>query len=138
MERGVFCLVAMVAGGGFFGVAGTIIGLLVFFAPSAIGEGRPLHLIAILFDPKALYLAAYAGGPPAIGTGIVAPMLKSRYKDHWRFAWIMALVGAIATALYAVIMTGTLRALSDAWFIGIGAIAAFCCALPYGFWLRAK
>jgi hypothetical protein len=122
----------------FFGIVGMPIGTAVFLTLAGMADGRPLAMFEILKWPVlAGAITTFFGGVPAIATGITAGIVRRRFQSLPVFAIIMALIGAIATAIYVLVLIMTVIS-PGRWPDGAvllcsmaftGGVAALCCAV---------
>ncbi len=128
----------VLAGGLYFGVVGTILGLIIFLWIYGISRGSPLRFFPDLKDwGTAIVLAGMFGTPPAVATGLAAWPIRRYIRSALLFALALTPCGAAATAAYLVILGfGLGRLPMQGFVIATGALTAFCCALPYAIWLR--
>jgi hypothetical protein len=130
-------LPVMLVGGLHFCLIGTVLGLIVFLTMVGLDGGKPDLVLRVLADEPvmSLYLAAIYGGPPAFVTGLIAGPLRLAMDSHLKFMAAMAPIGLTLTAIYLMIFG---RVFEAGFMMLAGGIAALCCAVPFGFWLRAE
>jgi hypothetical protein len=113
------------------------LGAIVFLAGFGIVGGKPFAAFGILGYPSvAAALTAFFGGIPAIATGAIAWFLRRKVRSLLTFAFAMAPIGAVTTAVYLLIVMIAMDGLK--WWPDIlnliggiaatGGVAAFCCA----------
>ncbi|HEV8389848.1 MAG TPA: hypothetical protein VGQ35_08390 [Dongiaceae bacterium] len=121
-----------------FGIVGMPVGAVVFLTLAGTADGRPFAMFGILKAPGlAGALTVFFGGIPAIATGIIAGILRRKFRSLPVFAIVMALSGAIATAIYVLVLIVTIIS-PGRWPDGAvllcsmaftGAVGALCCAV---------
>jgi hypothetical protein len=133
----------MLVGGLHFCLIGTAVGTVLFLTQWGMAQGKPAMVLGMFVSADnaitALFLGAICGAPPAFVTGLVAGPLRLHVGSRLLFATIMAPIGALATFIYLLILApllGTIPPLSMTMLTG--AVAAFCCALVFGFLRRER
>jgi hypothetical protein len=117
-----------------FGLIGTPLGTLIFFAILLITADRPvppLRNVDEFMLGAGIYIAIIAGAAPAFLTGIAAGILRIYIRSLALLACLMAPIGAVTTTSYIAFLKvfffrfGLPKEEEVIW---TGGVSAFCCA----------
>ena len=133
----------MLVGGLHFCLIGTVVGTVLFLTLWGIAQGKPEMVFGMFASADnaitALFLGAICGAPPAFVTGLAAGPLRLHIASRLLFAALMAPIGAITTFIYLLILAPLLGMIPPLGMSMLtGAVAAFCCALVFGFLRRER
>lgn len=119
-----------------FGIVGPIIGGFIALAMMASALGRPGAVLQAFgsgdFTLMFLIGAIAFGGVPALVTGIAAAILRIYIRRPLMIAFVTAIVGMMATAVFFISVGGVPpsgKVAAATQLILSGGIAGFCCAL---------
>ena len=119
------CIPSISASALLFCLIGAPFGAFVFLKGVAIAGGHPL----LFSELEITAWATLIGAVPAFVTGVAAGILRVHVRSLPLLAIIMALVGALITAIYLVVFMMSLGT-GVPWIdkiILVGGISAFCC-----------